>query len=184
MHYQLVAKAADFTPEELKDKMLGFMPVSGERVHQFGDWKLSEHDDFAAFCKAEGLCEKDYGNLDEQDGILRQHGFAYGRDFKIYEKTFVHFDSFDFKEVKRYQDVISSPQGVYSPREKCVQKMKKVFSAKEIYLITLIPKKNNKNKVYLQLTKKQILGLMKRFWNYWILRHRREIFLTGRRTLN
>lgn len=112
MHYQLVAKAADFTPEELKNKMLGFMPVSEERVHQFGDWKLSEYDDFAAFCKAEGLCKEDYGNLDEQDGILRQHGFAYGRDFKIYEKTSVHFDSFEFREIKRYQDVISSPQEV------------------------------------------------------------------------
>lgn len=39
----------------------------------------------------------------------------------------------------------------YSPREKCVQKMKKVFSAKEIYLITLVPKKDNKNKVYLKV---------------------------------
>ena len=114
MHYQLVAKAADFTPEELKDKMLGFIPVSGERVHQFGNWKLSEYENFAVFCKAEGLCEKDYGNLVEQDGILRQHGFAYGRDFKIYEKTSVHFDSFEFKEIKRHQDVISSPQGVYA----------------------------------------------------------------------
>ena len=114
MHYQLVAKAADFTPEELKNKMLGFMPVSGERVHQFGDWKLSEYDNFAAFCKDEGLCEKDYGTLVEQDGILRQHGFAYGKDFKIYEKTSVHFDSFEFKEIKHYQDVISNPQGVYA----------------------------------------------------------------------
>lgn len=48
MHYQLVAKAADFTPEELQ------------------------------------------------------------------KKTSVHFDSFEFKEVKHYQDVISSPQGVYA----------------------------------------------------------------------
>lgn len=114
MHYQLVAKAADFTPEELKNKMLGFMSVSGESVHQFGDWNISEYEDFAAFCRDENLCDETYGTLAEQDGILRQYGFAYGKDHKIYEKTSVHFDSFEFKEIKHYQDVISSPQGVYA----------------------------------------------------------------------
>lgn len=114
MHYQLVAKAEDFTPEELKDKMLGFMPVSGECVHQFGNWKLSEYEDFAAFCKAEGICDEICGDASEQDGILRQHGFAYGKDRKIYEKTSVHFDSFEFMGIQHYKDVVSSPRGVYA----------------------------------------------------------------------
>lgn len=48
-----------------------------------------------------------------------------------------------------FEELKQKYKEAYSPREKCVQKMKKVFSAKEIYLITLIPKKNNKNKVYL-----------------------------------
>ena len=111
MHYQLVAKAADFTPEELKDKMLGFMPVSEESVHQFGMWKLSEYEDFTAFCKAEGICEEIPENISEQDGLLRQQGFAFKDDHKIYEKTSSHFDSFEFKGIKRYKDVISSPKG-------------------------------------------------------------------------
>lgn len=48
MHYQLVAKAADFTPKELQ------------------------------------------------------------------KKVSVHFDSFEFKGIERYKNVISSPQGVYA----------------------------------------------------------------------
>jgi len=114
MHYQLVAKAADFTPEELKDKMLGFMPVSDENVHQFGCWQPAKYADFAEFLKEEGLTADDCNELEEQDGFLRQYGFAYGKDHKIYEKTSVHFDSFEFKGIKHYKDVISSPQGVYA----------------------------------------------------------------------
>lgn len=34
MHYRLVAKTADFTPEELLNKLQGFMPVADEAVHQ------------------------------------------------------------------------------------------------------------------------------------------------------
>lgn len=49
MHYRLVAKTADFTPEELLNKLQGFMPVTNEAVHQYGCWKLARYADFAAF---------------------------------------------------------------------------------------------------------------------------------------
>lgn len=114
MHYQLVAKAADFTPEELKDKMLGFMPVSGESVHQFGDWQRSLYADFVEFAADEEIDADVVQTIDEEDSILRQYGFAYGIDRQIYEKVSIHFDSFEFKEIKHYQDVISSPRGVYA----------------------------------------------------------------------
>lgn len=58
-----------------------------------------------------------------------------------------------------FEELKQKYKEAYSPREKCVQKMKKVFSAKEIYLITLIPKKNNKNKVYLKVSTNTCDGL-------------------------
>lgn len=86
MHYRLVAKTADFTPEELLEKLQGFMPVADEAVHQYGCWKLARYADFAAFAADEGIDTDEARTVDEQDGILRQHGFALGDDHKIYEK--------------------------------------------------------------------------------------------------
>ena len=114
MHYRLVAKTADFTPEELLEKLQGFMPVADEAVHQYGCWKLARYADFAAFAADEGIDTDEARTVDEQDGILRQHGFALGDDHKIYEKVSTHFDSFVIKGIRRYKDVITDPRGVYA----------------------------------------------------------------------
>ena len=60
------------------------------------------------------LRRKNCRTIDEQDGILRQHGFAFGDDRKIYEKVSTHFDSFVIKGIRRYKDVIADPRGVYA----------------------------------------------------------------------
>ena len=78
MHYRLVAKTADFTPEELLEKLQGFMPVANEAVHQYGCWKLARYADFAEFAAEEGIDNHQARTADEQDGILRQLGFAFG----------------------------------------------------------------------------------------------------------
>lgn len=114
MHYRLVAKTSDFTPEELLKKLQGFMPVADEAVHQYGCWKLARYADFAAFAAEEGIDSDEARTADEQDGILRQHGFAFGDDCKIYEKVSTHFDSFVIKGIRRYKDVITDPRGVYA----------------------------------------------------------------------
>lgn len=114
MYYRLVAKTADFTPEELLEKLQGFMPVADEAVHQYGCWKLARYADFAAFAADEGIDTDEARTVDEQDGILRQHGFALGDDHKIYEKVSTHFDSFVIKGIRRYKDVITDPRGVYA----------------------------------------------------------------------
>lgn len=82
MHYRLVAKTADFTPEELLDKLQGFMPVADEAVHQYGCWKLARYADFAEFAAEEGIDTDEVRTVDDQDGILRQYGFAFGDDHK------------------------------------------------------------------------------------------------------
>lgn len=63
------------------------MPVADEAVHQYGCWKLARYADFAAFAAEEGIDTDEARTVDEQDGILRQYGFAFGDDHKIYEKV-------------------------------------------------------------------------------------------------
>lgn len=114
MHYQLVAKTSDFTPEELQEKLLGFMPVTEEMVHQYGCWQLSRYADFVEFAADEGIDISEAQTINEEDGILRQYGFAYGNDRQIYEKVSIHFNSFEIKTIKRYKDVIVGSRGVYA----------------------------------------------------------------------
>jgi hypothetical protein len=116
MHYQLVAKVSDFTTEELQHKMQGFLVVNDdETVNQYGCWKIARYSDFNEFVEDEELeDEEDYQTFAGRDGILRQYGYAYGVDGKIYEKVSAHFDSFYFKGIERYKNVIKSPQGVYA----------------------------------------------------------------------
>lgn len=114
MHYQLVAKVSDFTPEELLEKLRGFMPVADEAVYQYGCWQLSQYADFVEFTADEKIDTGAVKTIDEEDGILRQYGFAYGNDQQIYEKVSTHFDSFEIKGIKRYKDVIAGSRGVYA----------------------------------------------------------------------
>ena len=86
MHYQLVAKVSDFTTEELQHKMQGFLVVNDdETVNQYGCWKIARYSDFNEFVEDECLeDEEEYQTFAERDGILRQYGYAYGVDSKIY----------------------------------------------------------------------------------------------------
>ena len=71
--------------------------------------------DFNEFVEDECLeDEEEYQTFAGRDGILRQYGYAYGIDGKIYEKVSAHFDSFYFKGIERYKNVIKSPQCVYA----------------------------------------------------------------------